>query len=128
MNREICVYDLNIPSGFHYCREYLKEKGAEIRHIYDLKYANTDCVIINPLCTLFEKHWEGIKEYVKENKNKTIFFFAPNLHDAQLKKLIGEQENVKYLSTHDDFYSDDLGQKRLDEIVKFLFRGGKWFV
>lgn len=118
MKKEICVYDLNIPSGFTPCYFDLKENGANLRSVPSLEYAKTSCVIINPLSIAEEKHWEEVKKYVKENKDKKIIFFAPSLYCKELENLIGKQENVEYLFTHDDYYHKDINKEK--KILDFI--------
>jgi len=99
MEKEIYVYDLNMPSAFRGAYEIIKKKGIKVNRIEDLSSANNSSLTIIVPTGPRNTNWMEVKKYINKNPKTKILVLDVSTAESELENLIGKNENTEYLIT-----------------------------
>jgi hypothetical protein len=120
--KTIYVYDKNTVGGLSHFYDELGERGASVVHCDKLSWIEGEGkkIIINPICSTYKEHFDDIRDYAINNPKNEIYLIAPSLSLVEIKKLLGEQPNIKNVVTKEDWARMRMADKLygvLEELV-----------
>jgi hypothetical protein len=120
MEKILYSYDDNNPSGLNFFYKFAKEGGLKIVNVNHLEYAkDAETIIINPPSKEFHaREWIKINNYIQENENTRVLFFAPNEPECEIKEFLGNPKNVEYIATQESLMNRSIKWKTLQNLVK----------